>query len=265
MQLHHAGMRTPKDLIGGQPPVCPSEDAETGSRALTHTEVGQLRDDFIAAAVRAQQAGFDGVELHGAHGYILCQFLSSQYNRRDDEYGGSLDNRCRVVFEIIAGIRKRCRPDFTLGIRVSPERFGLQLGEMRDVVQRLLHDGRLDYIDLSLWDVFKQPNEESFQSKPLVDWFMDLDRRDVKVGVAGKVMDGATARRCLQHGADFVTIGRAAVLHHDFPERVRQDPDFASIALPVSAQHLRAEGLGPAFVDYMKTWQGFVADETAKA
>ncbi|MDH5226980.1 MAG: NADH:flavin oxidoreductase [Gammaproteobacteria bacterium] len=265
VQLHHAGMRTPQNLINNEAPVCPSEDAETGARALTLAEVEQLREDFVAAAVRSERAGFDGVELHGAHGYILCQFLSPQYNRRDDRYGGSLDNRCRLVFEVIDGIRTRCRPDFTLGIRVSPERFGLQLGEMREVVQRLLHDGRLDYVDLSLWDVFKEPNEEAFRSRPLVDWFTDLDRRDVKLGVAGKIMDGATARRCLQHGADFVTIGRAAILHHDFPERLRQDADFAAIPLPVSVEHLRSEGLGPAFVEYMKTWKGFVTEEAVKA
>ena len=260
VQLHHAGMRSPRDLIGSQP-VCPSADAETGSRALTLAEVEQLREDFVAAAVRAERAGFDGVELHGAHGYILCQFLSSQYNHRDDRYGGSIENRCRLVFEIVAGIRARCRPDFTLGIRVSPERFGLLLGEMRDVVQQLLHDDRLDYVDLSLWDVFKEPNEEEFRSQPLVDWFTSLDRRNVRIGVAGKIMDGATARRCLQHGADFVTIGRAGILHHDFPQRVNADPDFASLPLPVSADHLRAEGLGSAFVGYMRTWKGFVAED----
>ena len=259
VQLHHAGMRSPRDLIGPQP-VCPSDDTETGSRALTLAEVEQLREDFIAAAVRADRAGFDGVELHGAHGYILSQFMSSAYNRREDRYGGSLENRCRIVYEIIDGIRARCRPDFTLGIRVSPERFGLLLGEMREIVRGLLHDGRLDFIDLSLWDVFKEPNEDAFKSKPLVDWFMDLDRRAVKVGVAGRIMDAGTARRCLEHGADFVTIGRAAILHHDFPERVRAHHDFAAMPLPVSTGHLRAEGLGPAFVGYMKTWKGFVAE-----
>jgi 2,4-dienoyl-CoA reductase-like NADH-dependent reductase (Old Yellow Enzyme family) len=258
-QLHHAGMRSPADLIGTQP-VCPSDDAETGSRALTLAEIEQLREDFVTAAVRAERAGFDGVELHGAHGYILSQFMSGTYNRREDRYGGSLENRCRLVYEIIDGIRARCRPDFTLGIRVSPERFGLLLGEMREIVRGLLHDGRLDFIDLSQWDVFKEPNEDAFKSKPLVDWFMDLDRRAVKVGVAGRIMDAATARRCLEHGADFVTIGRAAILHHDFPERVRAHDDFAAMPLPVSAGHLRAEGLGPAFVGYMKTWKGFVAE-----
>jgi len=259
VQLHHAGMRSPQELTGTQP-VCPSEDAETGSRALTLTEVEQLRDDFIAAAARAERAGFDGVELHGAHGYVLSQFLSGTLNRRTDRYGGSLENRSRLVFEIVTGIRARCRLDFTLGIRISPERFGLELGEMRDFAQRLLSDGRLDFVDLSLWDVFKEPNEDAFKSRPLIDWFTDLERGATRLGVAGKIMDGATARKCLAHGADFVTIGRAAILHHDFPERVRADPDFTPVALPVSAEHLRAQGLGPAFVGYMKTWKGFVAD-----
>jgi 2,4-dienoyl-CoA reductase-like NADH-dependent reductase (Old Yellow Enzyme family) len=258
VQLHHAGMRSPADLIGTQP-VCPSDDAETGARALALAEVEELREDFVAAAVRADRAGFDGVELHGAHGYILSQFLSPKYNRRDDGYGGSLDRRGRLVFEIVAGIRARCRPDFTLGLRVSPERFGLELGEMREFVQRVLHDGRLDFVDLSLWDAFKLPNEAAFQQRPLLDWFMDLDRGAVRVGVAGRIMDGATARKCLEHGADFVTIGRGAVLHHDFPEQVRANPGFAAVPLPVTVEHLRAEGLGPAFIDYMKTWQGFVA------
>jgi len=87
-QLHHAGMRSPKELIG-EDPVCPSENEEFSARALTLSEVHQLRDDFIEAAMRAQKAGFDGVELHGAHGYILCQFLSGEVNLRNDEYGGS--------------------------------------------------------------------------------------------------------------------------------------------------------------------------------
>ena len=126
VQLHHAGMRSPEELIG-EAPVCPSDDAETGSRALSLAEVHQLRDDFIAGAVRSQQAGYDGVEIHGAHGYIVCQFLSPETNRRDDEYGGSLENRQRLLMEIAAGIRSQCGAEFLLGVRVSPERFGMQL------------------------------------------------------------------------------------------------------------------------------------------
>ena len=80
IQLHHAGIRSPQELIG-EPPVGPSIHEKSGSRALDIKEVEQVRDDFIMAAVRSKQAGYDGVEIHGAHGYILCQFLSSQYNQ----------------------------------------------------------------------------------------------------------------------------------------------------------------------------------------
>lgn len=259
VQLHHAGMRSPPALIGTRP-VAPSDDAETNARALGLEEVHALRDDFVAAAARAERAGFDGVELHGAHGYLLCQFLSSEANRRTDAYGGSLENRCRLLFEIVDGIRRRCRPEFTLGVRLSPERFGIPLEEARETFRRLVADGRVDFIDLSLWDVFKTPTEQAFQSRPLIDWFTELERGAVRVGVAGKIMSAATARRCLEHGADFVVIGRAGILHHDFPKQVQANPEFAAVALPVPREYLRSEGLGPAFVDYMATWQGFVAE-----
>jgi 2,4-dienoyl-CoA reductase-like NADH-dependent reductase (Old Yellow Enzyme family) len=258
VQLHHAGMRSPSGLIGTQP-VAPSDDTETGARALTLAEVERVRDDFIAAALRAERAGFDGVELHGAHGYLLCQFLSAECNRREDRYGGALEDRARLLREIIDGIRATCRPDFGLGVRLSPERFGMRLGEVRELARQLLQGGGLDFLDLSLWDVFKAPNEAEFGARPLIDWFTDLERGDVRLGVAGRIMSAATARRCLEHGADVAIIGRAAILHHDFPLRARANPAFEARPLPVTVDDLRAEGLGPAFVDYMRTWKGFVA------
>src|SRR3569833_3010405 len=149
MQLHHAGNRSPKALVGT--PVCPSDDETSGARALTLSEVERLRDDFIAAAKRAERAGFDGVEIHGAHGYILAQFLSGEVNRREDRYGGSAENRARIVLEIIDGVRAQCRADFQLGLRLSPERFGLKLMEIRDLAGQVMRAGTLDYLDMSLW------------------------------------------------------------------------------------------------------------------
>ena len=102
VQLHHAGMRSPKELIG-ENPVCPSNNDEFSARALSLDEVKTLRDDFIAGAVRSEKAGFHGVELHGAHGYIICQFLSDEVNLREDEYGGDLEGRSRLLIEIIDG------------------------------------------------------------------------------------------------------------------------------------------------------------------
>jgi 2,4-dienoyl-CoA reductase-like NADH-dependent reductase (Old Yellow Enzyme family) len=260
VQLHHAGMRSPEGLIG-ETPLCPSDNAETGARAMTEAEVERLRDDFIAAAVRAEKAGFDGVELHGAHGYVLCQFLSAEINQRTDRWGGSLENRARIVREIIAGVRQRCRSDFNLGLRLSPERFGVKLGEMRELAQALMLEGGLDYLDMSLWDANKEPEEAEFKGRSLMAWFADLERGQARLGVAGKIRTGDDAAAALAAGVDFVLVGRAAILHHDFPEQVRRDPHFQPIALPVTREHLRQEGLGPAFINYMSTWSGFVATE----
>jgi 2,4-dienoyl-CoA reductase-like NADH-dependent reductase (Old Yellow Enzyme family) len=260
VQLHHAGMRSPRDLIG-EAPLCPSADSETGARGLTLGEVEGVGQDFIAAALRAERAGFDGVELHGAHGYLLCQFLSPEINRRTDRYGGDLEGRARLLREIIHGIRARARPDFLLGVRLSPERFGLRLDEIVTLAGALMFEGGIDFLDLSLWDVFKEPVEQDRQGRTLLSYFADLPRHGVRVGAAGKIYSGADARAMMAAGLDCVVIGRSAILHHDFPDRVRADPDFVPIALPAPARHLAAERLGPAFLDYMRTWKGFVADE----
>jgi 2,4-dienoyl-CoA reductase-like NADH-dependent reductase (Old Yellow Enzyme family) len=260
VQLHHAGMRSPKELIG-EAPVAPSDNAETGARGLSTAEVEQLVEDFVAAAHRAERAGFDGVEIHGAHSYILCQFLSEALNQRTDRYGGSAENRARVVKEVIAGIRARCRPDFTLGLRLSPERFELKLMDIVELARQVLAEGRIDYLDLSLWDYAKEPVEEAHQGRSLMSYFAELPRGEVRVGCAGKIMSGADVRACLAGGMDFVFLGRAAILHHDYPRLYAADADFEPIARPVSEAHLAAEGLSPKFVAYMKSWKGFVAEE----
>lgn len=258
-QLHHAGMRSPKEHIG-EAPVCPSDNEETGARGLSLAEVEQLRDDFIAAAVRCEAAGFQGVELHGAHGYVLAQFLSGEINKRTDRYGGSLENRARIIHEIIDGVRARTGAGFSLGLRISPERFGLKLAEIVEVARGVLADGKIDYLDLSLWDYAKEPAEEEFQGRTLMSYFTDLPRGAVRLGCAGKIMTPADARTCLERGMDFVLLGRAAILHHDWPTKLAADPAFTPISTPVSVEHLRAEGLGPAFVKYMQTWKGFVTE-----
>lgn len=257
VQLHHAGMRSPEALIGQQP-VCPSDNEETGARAMTTGEVEQLTEDFVVGAERAERAGFDGVELHGAHGYILCQFLSPTINQRDDKYGGSLENRSRLVFDIVSGIRARCGSDFNLGIRLSPERFDVRLGEIIELAQKLMSEGDVDFLDMSLWDCFKEPEEEEFKGRSLMSYFTELDRGDVRLGVAGKVRTPADASRCLDEGCDFVLLGRAAILHHDFPDRTKADAEFQPIRNPVTADYLRDEGLGEAFLKYMSGWKGFI-------
>ena len=258
-QLHHAGMRSPKDLIG-ETPVCPSDNEETGARALSYEEVEQLRDDFIAAAMRAQQAGFDGVEIHGAHGYVLCQFFASGINKREDIYGDSLANRYRILFEIIDGVRECCHDNFMLGVRLSPERFGMKLDEVKQMAQRLFNEGKIEFLDMSLWDVFKEPNEEDKQGRTLLSYFTDLDRQNVRLGIAGKIRTPEEVERALARGVDWIMLGRAAILHHDFPAQQQKNPGFSPVTLPVPREHLEKEGVSEKFIEYLSSWKGFVAD-----
>ena len=259
-QLHHAGMRSPKEIIG-EAAVCPSDDEKTGARALSRSEVKQLIEDFISAAVRAEQSGFDGVELHGAHSYILCQFFSSEINRRDDEYGGDLENRSRILFEIIDGVRSRCGKDFILGVRLSAERFGMKLNDSVQIAQRLMSEDNIDFLDMSLWDVFKDPEEEAHQGRTLMSFFTELDRHNTRLGVAGKIRTPREAEATLAAGVDWIMLGRAAMLQHDFPNRYKANPSFRPVEMPVTRKYLENEGISKKFQGYIEgRWPEFFAD-----
>jgi 2,4-dienoyl-CoA reductase-like NADH-dependent reductase (Old Yellow Enzyme family) len=257
VQLHHAGMRSPEDLIG-QAPVCPSDHTDTNSVGLSSEGVKELIEDFICGAERAEKAGFDGVEIHGAHGYILAQFLSGTINQRQDEFGGCIENRMRPITAIIDGIRARCRPDFLLGLRLSPERFDVHLPDIVEVAKNVLSAGKIDFLDMSLWDSFKEPEDQAFRGRTLLSYFTELKRGNVALGIAGKLRNPEEVNQAMAADIDFVMLGRAAILHHDFPRQMKTDPNFTPIKNPVSADHLRKEGLGEAFITYMSGWKGFV-------
>jgi len=262
VQLHHAGMRSSlvKDLIDG-PPVCPSDNERSGARGLSTAETKQLIEDFIRGAERAQEAGFDGVELHGAHGYILCQYFSSDINKRDDEYGGDLEGRFRILFEIIDGVRARCRKDFILGVRLSPERFGMKLAEVKEIAGRLLKDERIDFLDMSLWDSFKEPEEDAFKGKSLMSHFAELERSHVKLGAAGNIRTPQEAEKLVDAGYDYAMLGRAGMWNHDFPSLYAANKQFAPTQTPMTKAQLLKEGISETFANYIKgNWPQYVAD-----
>ncbi len=123
VQLHHPGNQTPSRLIGGRQPVSASDVTckviGEQPRALTTEEVEALVKKFVTGAVIAQKAGIDGVEIHGAHGYLVSQFLSPHTNKRTDKYGGSFEGRMRFVTEIIMGIKAYCGPKFPISVRIN--------------------------------------------------------------------------------------------------------------------------------------------------
>lgn len=133
-QIHHGGNTNSPLLNNGE--IFSASDVPSPSgiipQPFTTKEVEDLVQDFINAAVVCQQAGFDGVEVHGAHGYLITQFMSSYYNKRDDKYGGSFEDKMRFATEIITGIRKACGKDFAISLRMNGDDFleGIQEGNI---------------------------------------------------------------------------------------------------------------------------------------
>ncbi len=259
VQLHHAGRRSPVELIHTTP-VCPSDDESTGARALTTAEVEQLVEDFVAAAVRCERAGFDGVELHGAHDYVICEFLSSQINVRTDKYGGSVENRARLLLEILDGVRAECREDFNVSVRLSPELFSLHTPDIVATFELVVATGQVDFIDMSLWNVFNIASDPAYGGVTLLELFAGLERGNTRLAVAGKLYDSDAFNACLEAGVDMVALGRAAITNHNIPELMRDHGHFAMRALPVPRATLREEGLSDTFVEYMSSWRGFVEE-----
>lgn len=256
VQLHHAGHRA-KPQVGGVPAPA-SGNTIPDIKAISTEEVGRIRDHFIEAAQRAQLAGFDGVSVHGAFGWILSEFLSSHLNDRTDQYGGSLENRARFTMEVIEGIRRACGPEFQIGWRLSIERYGLRLEEMRELTAEIFDKELIDYLDLALWDSAQVVREGTYQGKSMLSVFTGIPRKGVRLGVAGKIMSAQRAGELLEEGCDFVLIARAGILQRDFPLQVKANAMYESPELPVTADFLRRGGLSERFIDTMRGWQTFV-------
>lgn len=236
-QLFHGGLRA-DPTVSGTPVVGP----ET-------VDVARLIEQFAAAAERCERAGFDGVELHGAHGYILCQFLSRTQNPRPFE------ERAGVVREVMRAVRARVSPRFCVGVRLSLEdrgnAEGLDLDESLQVARWLADDGA-DFIHASLWNAskptHKRPDEHPI---PLVRAAVP---KDVAVIVAGALWTHADAEAALGKGADMVAIGRSAIVNPDWP---RSD---GVVHTPVTREQLASVAVSPVFQGYLTRWRDFVRE-----
>jgi 2,4-dienoyl-CoA reductase-like NADH-dependent reductase (Old Yellow Enzyme family) len=262
VQIFHGGVRAPSSLTGEQPWSASSFEAKGAEipRPATTEDLSRVLGQFGAAAARAEAAGFRGVELHGAHGYLLCQFLSATMNTRDDGWGGSLAGRARLVREATRAARAAVKPGFLVGVRLSPEDFGnargLDLDESVQVARWLCEDGA-DFIHLSLWDASK--NTTKRPEVHAVTLFRAALPHDVPIIAAGGVWTRAEALALLEKGASAVALARAAIANPDWPLR------FADLAWeprrpPLTTAELGERGLSPKFASYMRNWKGFVAD-----
>lgn len=252
VQIFHGGLRADPALTGLVPWTASDED---GARAATPDDLHRVVEQFASAASRARRAGFDGVEIHGAHGYLFTQFLSATQNRRADAWGGSLENRSRLLRDTMRAIRASVGPSFTVGVRLSPEDFGnargLDLDESIQTAAWLADDGA-DFVHLSLWQALantaKRPEAQAI---PL---FRAALPPDVRILAAGAIWTRAEAEQVLARGADAVALGRSAIVNADWPLRA-VDPSWEPTRPPVTIEELRAGGLGLDFAESMRRFK----------
>lgn len=162
LQIHHGGNKAIPELLNGKDMITASDDPATGARVATVEEIHALIAAYANAADLAIQAGFDGVEIHGANGYLIQQFYSAQTNQRTDEWGGSCENRMRfplAVVDAVTAVReKHNKADFIIGYRFSPEEAGENGLTMADTFALLdvLVEKPLQYLHISLHEFAKK-------------------------------------------------------------------------------------------------------------
>jgi 2,4-dienoyl-CoA reductase-like NADH-dependent reductase (Old Yellow Enzyme family)/thioredoxin reductase len=222
VQIHHAGRQSNSLLINGKQSVAPSGIAcaavgET-PRELTTAEVKELVNKFVQTAIRCKQAGIDGVEVHGAHGYLINQFLSPEANLRTDEYGGSFENRMRFIEEIIVGIREKCGKDYPVTVRLSVDEFiegGINLELGKDIcryLEKLGVDGL--HISCGTYDSMDKIIESPLFEQGWRVYLAEEIKKEVKIPVitVGSIREPQFVENILAEGkADFVAIGRGLI------------------------------------------------------
>lgn len=261
VQLFHGGIRA-NASVSGLPIWGPSAYEEAGRatpRAATEEDLARVIEQFAAAARRCAEAGFDAVELHGAHGYLLSQFLSTVYNRREDRWGGSLENRARLIREVTRAVREAA-PSLVLAVRLSPEEWGQAKGiELDDSlrVARWLADDGMEVLHLSLWRAAQ--NTKKRPEVHAIPLFREAVGARVRIVVAGAIWTREEGEAQLALGADAIALGRAAIANPEWPEIVHTS-GRALRRPPLTVAELRSAALSDVFIDYMRNWKGFVAD-----
>ncbi len=216
IQLTHAGANTTSDACGCQP-VGPSDvpppRRTEAPRALETGEIGAIITTYAEAARRAQAAGFDSIEIHGAHGFLLNEFVSPYTNRRNDEYGGSAENRLRLPLEVISAIREQTGPAFPLLYRFGASDFmqeGLALDEAREIAPRLVEAG-IDILDISGGLCGSRPKDLADSQGYFVPLASSIKSVvSVPVIAVGGITDPVYANSVItEEKADLVAVGRA--------------------------------------------------------
>jgi 2,4-dienoyl-CoA reductase (NADPH2) len=252
-QLIHLGRETPggvTDFAPLAPSPVPSPRSADTPHELTRAEIATLVDAYARSAANLQAAGYDGTEIHGAHGYLVAQFLSPASNRRDDAYrGDTLEGRMRLLRELVEAIRTRCGDGFALGVRLSADEHapgGLRLDDTLEIVDALQEASPVDYVSITTGmrgGYVKDSSWDEGFALGLAEAVKQIV--DVPVIAAGRIRRPDLAERALAAGqVDFVAIGRAMLVDPEWPEKARTGrADQIRPCIGIVQDCRRAEGI----------------------
>lgn len=235
LQLQHPGMEASPLLLGGRQPLAPSDLTNSEgvqARAMTKREIQVLINKFCLAGKIAQEAGFDGVEIHAAHGYLLSQFLSPDTNRREDEFGGNIFKRVKIIGDIVEGIREFCRPDFLISVRINGSDF---LDDGLTIQDSIMASRVLESLGVDLINVSSGTQRTKKSVTTIIEprgyeegWKKDLalairEALTIPVIACNNIKTGQLAEDMVQEGVcDLVAVGRGQLADNDFVNKIIQ-------------------------------------------
>jgi 2,4-dienoyl-CoA reductase-like NADH-dependent reductase (Old Yellow Enzyme family)/NADPH-dependent 2,4-dienoyl-CoA reductase/sulfur reductase-like enzyme len=254
-QLHHGGLVAQGDMLAGRPIWCPSiPDAPKGDfteaflleelaaapfgkirslefKVMTADDIRTVRDQFAAAAVRAKSAGFDAIEIHGGHGYLLSSFLSPAANKRTDEYGGALENRARFLLEVIEAVRAAVGPDFPVWCKLDSREVGKEGGITIDDAIRTAQWVEAAGVDAITVTAYHDPGNGKLHSASHTPHEPGLNipfAARIKAGVSvpviasGRITPERGNDAIVEGSLDFVSMGRPLLADPHLPRKLAE-------------------------------------------
>ena len=229
LQIHHGGSKAMDDLLDGLDKISASASEAEHAREATAKEVEALIASYAQAADLALRAGFDGVEIHGANGYLIQQFYSAQSNRRNDQWGGSLENRMRfplaVIDAVIAVREKHQRDDFIIGYRFSPEEpgdDGLTMTETGALIDALVQKP-LQYLHVSLWEFDKKIRRGGDTTQTRMQFIHERINGKLPLIGVGNLFTADQILAAYETGwAEFIALGKTVMINPHIATQIRE-------------------------------------------
>ncbi|MFG6495744.1 NADH-dependent flavin oxidoreductase [Fictibacillus sp. UD] len=232
LQIFHGGREVPPELVPNGDVVSasdiPSAEGKPVPRPLTSDEVASVIRDFGEATRRAIEAGFDGVEIHGANGYLIQQFFSPHANRREDQWGGSLEKRMAFPLAVVDSVKKAVAEHadgtFIVGYRFSPEEPetpGITMADTLALVDALSVKN-LDYLHVSLMDFWSEPRRGVEDTRPRIEIIKERAGDRVPVIGVGSIYTADDAIKALETGVPLIALGRELIIDPDWVQKIEQ-------------------------------------------